>query len=257
MYIYRCEDSLESIFSAIYNVYENKHNKAEVSLVLDAQPRLFSTEILVETDSEKYEKVIRTIRRQFGDNDYRSVCLALASFDEEKAQAVYGTVSQGLERNCGQGHLFDNLADEYVNKAFKLARNADRENCHLRGFSRFEELENGLLFSKIEPKNNLLAFLMPHFSDRFPAENFIIHDKGRNLYGIHHAESVENGKIGWYLLQGEYWMSEDLKLSSEEIKYQMLFRGFCQEIAIDSRKNPKLQQNMLPLHFREFMTEFQ
>ncbi len=256
MYIYRCEDSLESIFTAIYNVYEDKHSKDEVLLALEDEPRLFATQIAVEPNRVKYEKVIRTIKQRFGESDYRSLCLALTSPDEEKAQAVYGTVAQGLAYNCRWGHLFDNLADEYVNKAFKLARNADRENCHLRGFSRFEELENGLLYSQIEPKNNLLAFLMTHFADRFPEENFILHDVSRNLYGIHQAENAENGNPGWYLLQGDDLVLKELQISSNEIKYQALFKYFCQSITIDSRRNVALQRNMLPLHFRAFMTEF-
>lgn len=256
MYIYRCEDSLESIFTAIYNVYEDKHSEDEVLLALDDEPRLFAVQIEVETDCIKYEKVIRTLRREFGAENYRSLCLALTSPDEEKAQAVYGTVAWGLKSKCGGGHLFDNLADEYVNKAFKLARNADREYCHLRGFSRFEELEGGLLYAQIEPRNNVLTFLMTHFADRFPEEDFVLHDVGRNFYGMHRAGEMEGNEPAWYLIQGEEFMPQNLQLSSDEIKYQMLFKHFCNCIAIDSRRNAALQRNMLPLHFREFMTEF-
>ncbi len=256
MYVYRCEDSLEGIFTAIYNIYEDRHSRDEVLLALNDEPRLFAVQIAVVPDIVKYEKVVRTLKQRFGERDYRYLCLALTSPDEEKAQAVYGTVAQGLAHNYRWGHLFDNLANEHVNKAFKLARNADREDCHLRGFSRFEELGNGLLYSEIEPKNNIMTFLMTHFADRLPEENFILHDVGRKLYGLHHAESVVNGKQGWYLIQGEEGGLENMEISSEEIKYQMLFKRFCQTITIDSRRNPKLQQNMLPLHFREFMTEF-
>lgn len=256
MYIYRCEDTLESIFTAIYNVYEDKHSGDEVLLALDDEPRLFAVSIEVVADDIKVEKVVRTIRRQFGEANYRSLCLALTSPDMEKAQAVFKTVAGGLATKCGGGHLFDNLADDSVNKAFKLARNADREYCHLRGFSRFEELEGGLMYSRIEPRNNVLTFLMPHFADRFPEENFVIHDVGRNLFGIHRADTMESNDSEWHLFQGEDFIPENVQLSSTEIKYQELFKVFCRRIGIDSRKNIALQRNMLPLHFREFMTEF-
>lgn len=256
MYIYRCEDTLESIFTAIYNVYEDKHSNDEVLLALDDEPRLFAVSLEVVADGVKVEKVVRTIRRQFGETDYRSLCLALASPDEEKAQAVYKTVAGGLVTKCKEGHLFDNLADDSVNKAFKLARSADREYCHLRGFVRFEELEGELMYSQIEPKNNVLTFLMPHFADRFPEENFIIHDVGRNLFGIHRADNSDINESAWCLVQGENMWPENMKISSNEIKYRELFKGFCSSIAIDSRRNAALQRNMLPLHFREFMTEF-
>ena len=51
--------------------------------------------------------------------------------------------------------------------------------------------------------------------------------------------------------------SEDrIVYSQKEDEYQQLFKQFCDSIAIESRKNDKLQMNMLPLRFRPYMTEF-
>ena len=256
MYVYRCQDSLESIFTAIYQVYEDRRSREEVLLSLDDEPMLFSTEIAVKEDEVRYSKVIRTLKSRFGEENYEDICLALASPDPEKAQAVYGTIAAGLKNQCGRGHLFDSLADADVNKAFKLARNASRENCHLRGFTRFEELEQGIMYAKIGPKNNLLTFLMPHFADRFPEENFVLHDDGRNLFGVHPA-TVGTGGEAWYLLRGEDLSAENIQVSATEYRYQFLFKEFCRSIAIGGRRNLELQRGMLPLRFREYMTEFQ
>lgn len=256
MYIYRCEDSLESIFTAIYNVYEDGRKDDDVLLTLDDEPRLFAVENIVEPQVEKCEKVMRTLQRKFGVPNYRSLCMTLASPDAEKAQAVYVTVKQGIASKSIPGHLFDNLADIYVNKAFSLARNADREYCHLRGFVRFEEMEGGLMYAQIEPRNNVLVFLMEHFADRFPEENFVLHDVRRNLYGLHSVQETTKREMSWCLVQGADLEEKERNLSSDEIKYRELFKGFCQAIAIEARRNTRLQQNMLPLHFREFMTEF-
>lgn len=249
MYIYRCEDSLEGIFTAIYRVYEEHRSREEVLLTLDDELRLFSTVTVVEPDEERFQKVIRTLRRDFGEKDYEYLCLALASTDEEKAQAVYATVAAGLRSGCGAGHLFDNLADTQVNKAFRLAQNASRESMRMWEFVRFEELENGILYSKIKPKNNVLVFSMPHFADRFPQEHFVLHDVGRDLFGVHPAGEE------WFLLRGEKG-SPDLPVSASEEKYQLLFKEFCRSIAIDERRNLQIQRGMLPLRFREYMTEF-
>ena len=51
-------------------------------------------------------------------------------------------------------------------KEFSLARPANTDYGHLREFVRFEELERGILYSKFEPKSNVLTFLMHHFADR-------------------------------------------------------------------------------------------
>lgn len=44
--------------------------------------------------------------------------------------------------------------------------------------------------------------------------------------------------------------------SADERRMQALFRHFCCQISIEERENPRLQRQMLPLRFREFMTEF-
>lgn len=44
-------------------------------------------------------------------------------------------------------------------------------------FIRFRELENGILFSEITPKAQILTCVADHFEDRFPLENWIIYDK--------------------------------------------------------------------------------
>lgn len=252
MVVYRCEDSLESVFTAIYQVYEEKRAQEDTLLSLSDEPILFAEDRQVIPCAEKVLRVMNTLKRRFGEENYLSLCMALATEDGEKAQAVYRTVADGLKRGCRPGHLFDNLANDWVHKAFSLARGAEREIQHLKGFVRFEELENGVLYSRIGPKNNALTFLMPHFADRLPIENFMIYDEKRRFFGLHPA-----GKQ-WYLLRGEEAEdSPEFSLSEEEKKYRELFRGFCRTIAIKERRNLKLQKSMLPLRYQEYMVEFQ
>lgn len=263
MTVYRCEDSLEGIFTAVYLAYEEKRNHEDTYLALNDAPMLFAEDVPVLPDWEKAGKVINTLNCRFGEKDYQYLCMALAAEDEEKAQAVYRTVTDGLGRRAHPGQLFDNLADSFVNKAFALARNTWREIDHLRGFVRFQELENGMLYSRIGPKNNVLDFLMPHFADRLPIENFVMYDDRRNLFGIHPAGKQwvlfcgsEEGDAGTGGAGPGHRLSE-MGLSGEEVQYQALFRRFCHAITIEGRRNAGLQQNMLPLRFREYMTEFQ
>ncbi len=252
MIVYQCEDSLESIFTAIYNAYEEHRDHADTRISLTDELLLFAEYVPVTVDREKAAKVIRTLKRRFGEKDYQSVCFALASPEADKGQAVYQTIVKGLKGNVGPGHLLDNLADDECNRVFALARAASRENHHLYGFLRFEEVQNGILFARIGPKNHLLTFLMPHFADRYPMENFVIYDDKRNLFGVHPAGGE------WYLVGGEEAMpdSSAMQISEKEQMIQDLFRHYCYTIAIRERENIKLQQNMLPLRFQEYMTEF-
>ena len=251
MTVYRCQDTLESIFTAIYRAYEEKRDHEDTLLCLTDDPILFSEDVTAEADEERARKVMNTLKRRFGNKDCASLCMALAAGDTDKAQAVYRTVVKGLRVGSRPGRLFDNLADRDIHRAFALARGVSREVGHQKEFLRFQELDNGVLFSGIGPKADVLAFLMPHFADRLPEENFVIYDEKRNLFGIHPA-----GR-DWYLLRGEE-AQETLRLrySQEELCYQELFRLFHDTISIRERKNDKLQKGMLPLRFREYMVEF-
>lgn len=251
MTVYRCRDSLESIFTAIYRVYEDGRHPEDACLALHDEPLLFAEDVWVQPDMDRYLKVMSTLKRRFGEKDYLSLCLTLASADEDKAQAVYRTVALGLADHCSPGHLFDRLSDPHVMKAFSLARKVGREEEHLRGFLRFKETEAGILYADIGPVNNVLTFIMPHFADRLSTENFVIHDDRRDFFGVHPA-----GKQ-WYLLSGEETQKPDPSLSQEERRYRELFGGFVQSIAIRERKNLALQRNMMPLRYQKYMVEFQ
>lgn len=250
MTIYRCEDTAESVYTAVYQAYEERRDPADTLLCLTEEPFLFAEDIVVRADAGKTRKVLDTLCRRFGRENSLQLNMALASGDAWKAQAVYRTITEGLKNRCRPGHLFDNLAQDEIHKAFALGRSVSREVWHQMDFLRFQKLDNGVLFSRIGPKYDVLAFLMPHFADRLPIEHFLIYDEKRNLFGVHPA------RRDWYLLRGEEaQMSLRLQYSEEEPHFQELFRQFCHTIMIEERRNRKLQLSMLPLRFREYMVE--
>lgn len=245
-----CEDSPEGIFTGVYEAYalHLPHERIRLQTGAQEQPVLFADYREVETDTEKAKKVIRTLKSRFMQEDYEAVWLALTASSPEKAQAVYGSIVWGLS-DKRRGSILKHLTDENIRRLMELSRGAGKELQHLKGFLRFEELENGLLSSVIRPKNAILPMLAEHFADRLPMENFLIYDEGRGHYAVHPA-----GKE-WFLMQGEE-QERKPALSVKEEYYRELFCQFCHSISIDERKNLKLQRNMLPLRFRPYMTEF-
>lgn len=49
----------------------------------------------------------------------------------------------------------------------------------MKGLVSFSSLQNRMFYSPIEPENDIVEFLAPHFCDRFCGESFLIHDVGR------------------------------------------------------------------------------
>jgi len=252
MRVYQCEDSLEGVCAAIYRAYEEHAEHQGTWIRVDRELMLFGEYIPVETDLERAEKVMRTLRRRFGREDYEALGLALTTPDPEKAQAVYQTVVYGLRAKPMPGHLLDHQTDPYVLKTFQLAKKAGREYARLQEFLRFRELDRGILYAENNPRCHVLPYVMAHFANRFPQEDFAIRDIGRGLLGVHPAGGE------WYLTD-----SQELTLalrqagySSQEMAYEELFRYFCHKIAIRERRNIGLQNQMMPKRFQKYTIEF-
>lgn len=248
-----CEDSLEGIFTGIYEAYATKLPLETIIIETGNQDnfRLFTTYRTITLDGTKAAKVVKTLKERLGEEDYHTLCMALSSPAPDKAQAVFRTVVWGLKEKRYRS-IMEHLTDDYIRRVLELSRGAGNELQHLKGFLRFQELESDILFSTIHPANDLLPLLALHFSDRLPKEDFIIFDEGRKLYVVH-----PSGKE-WFMMRdipGTGNLSE-VPITAAEEYYQELFRHFCHSISIEARENLKLQRNMLPIHFRKYMVEF-
>lgn len=247
-----CEDSLEGIFTGIYEAYamKERHDRIHIQVGEEENLRLFAVYIRIMPDAGKAAKVAGTIQRRLGIEAYLDICRALASEDGEKGEAVYKTVVCGLRMRDGR-RVMGNLADNSVHKVFELSRFTRNEIHHWKEFLRFQELESGILFSEIGPKSNVVTFLAPHFADRLPLSDFIIYDEKRGIFAVHPR------KKEWYLVTDKDFDKKEIgNYTEQELEYQELFTFFCHKIAIKERKNLKLQRNMLPLRFQEYMVEF-
>lgn len=252
-YYLTCEDSLEGIFTGVYDAYLLKKPHEQIHLCLGEEEnyRLFAVYAECKADEAKAAKVAKTVVERLGQETYLALCRAMASPQTDKADAVYKTIVTGLSMKNGK-EVMGNLVNPYIHRVFELARfTANEAHFHVE-FVRFSELQNGILYSEIGPKNNIITFIMPHFADRLPLENFVIYDEIRNIYAIHPV------KGDWYLFTGEPDEKESFHmLSAGEEKYSELFFHFFHSIAIKERKNLGLQRNMLPIRYRKYMTEFQ
>ncbi len=255
-YILICEDSTEGILTGVYEAYQLKkkmgiesHDNIHLATRQPDMQRLFTQYEQIQTDSEKAEKVINTLVKQFGNEVWYQISMALVSCFDDKADAVYHTIVLGLQLRDKK--ITDRLQEDCVHRTFQCARASGNELCHLKQFLRFAELQNGILYAKIDAKHHVLPYLMPHFADRLPADNFVIYDENTQIFGLHASYKK------WYLMRGADFDEDQLVYSEIEKEYQKLFQRFCESIAIEARVNPKLQRSMLPLRFRDNMTEFQ
>lgn len=247
-----CEDDLESIYTAIFVAYELKLNPKNTHIQFDGMETMefFTEYIYVDRDSQKAERVAKGLLRKFGETVFEQFMYLLCAESPKRADVLYHIIDLGFSLKYPET-IFQNLGNVWVMEGFEMKRKANKELLHLMGFLRFEELKSGILFAKFHPKTDCILFLARHFADRFPSENFVIYDMKRKKCIIHPYRSQ-------WILRTNVEMEDfsSLEESDKEHFFELLYKEFCKTIAIEERKNEKLQQNMLPHHFRDCMVEF-
>lgn len=251
MYIFVCEDSLEGIFTGVYDACASKLGHRNIRLTTGEPENfeLFSEYILVTPSAEKTSKVVNTLVSRFGRQFYESIYQAAMSGEThtnkkmDKADAIYETILLALASGDGQKVLLS-LGEPCVYRIFELCRATNHEACHHLEFLRFSELENGVLFATIHPKDHVLPFISDHFTDRLPQENFIIYDETHQMASVHKASK------GFLLVDASDLDLEKIKrYSDNESEYRKLWLTFFDHIAIEARKNPGLQMQLIPKRY--------
>lgn len=252
MTVFWCEDSLDGILTGVYEAWDSRLGHANVKLKTDEQDtlELFCEYRYVQTDLEKAERVLRTVRQRLGEEAKEAICYAAACEHPGRADAIYRMIVLGLHMQDGKA-VVHCLQNPDVLLVMKLRQKAWHEAHRLMGFLRFEELANGVLFGKFRSVCAVLPLIAPHFADRYRQEDWVIQDLDRNLLAVHRKNSI------WILTDAEGLNLDYLEeYSEQEEEFQALWKSFCKSIAIEERRNPRCQQNLLPLRFRPCMTEF-
>jgi len=252
--IFLCENSMDGIFTAIYQAWSSGYGHANVKIEEKSEKNnysnfeLFSDYIYVETDFDKAIKVAKSIKSKISMDVYEMVCRVALSNYQGKGDLIYRFLILGFHVGSS---IINHLSNETVNKVFKLSRYVNNEVHHFLGFVRFSEHNNNILISTIHPKNNVLSLIVPHFADRLPLEKFAIIDGNRNICALHLPEKP------WILVDAPDAKSiiSDYDINKYD-EYQDLWKIFFDSIAIEARINPKLQRNNIPLRFRDDMPEF-
>ncbi|MCB6414711.1 TIGR03915 family putative DNA repair protein [Dorea acetigenes] len=250
--MYICTDSVTGIFSAVYEAWKSGRDSDTCGIVFrgKVEQELFCEYCEIEESERKALAVEKMILRHLGERAYWDIYHAALSEREEKGNAILGAMLEA-RRIPDSTKIMDHLSHPMVEKVFEMSRSVDGEAHQLKGFLRFRELEGGILFAEITPKNRVLTCLAPHFSDRLPTENWMIYDKNHREIALHEA-----GKR-WVLASDDTLDFEKTRnISEAERHFSELWKGFCRTISIEERSNPRCQRQHLPLWYRVNMTEF-
>ena len=267
-YIFICEDTLEGIFTGVYDAWNSRLGHENIELRTNEPENLefFCEYIYVTTDTEKAQKVRRSIYKKLGWGAYSDITVCVYGSYPDKADAIYHTlvdclspsgslygkkIPSGFHPNGTGSNYLENLCNPYVKRVAQMKKNIWNEQHRMKEFIRFRELSGKILFAKIDPAHNVLPLIEDHFSNRFPLERWMIYDERRKNALVHEPKKG-------CLLMTDILLKDEFLDGYADISgnYEDLWWNFCHSIAIESRNNPKLQRQFAPIKFRKNMVEF-
>lgn len=250
MTVFTCEDTFEGMMTCIYDAWAARLGHENVRLQTEPilQQELFCRYVHVEGDTQKTEKVVRSVQQKISVQAYRRMYLAAMSFEADKLDAIYRFLVLGFAYGS---NILERMSEPAVMRIWELSRKVGNEAHFFREFTRFTSLDGRVYAAHIEPKCNIAAITAEHFADRMPSENWMIIDDNRRIGAIHPKNRT------FYMTEfSEEEMDRLLVSEKQTDAYTDLWKEFFRSIGIEARKNPECQRNMMPLWYRKHVTEF-
>ena len=238
---YYYDGSFDGLLTVIFIAYKDRKNNELRIIVKTSQFLLGLDDINVITDFSEARRVEKAICDKLSQNFLNNIQTCFLSCDKNKDIVIVHTVYKALK----QGKEILNSLDEHAFYVNKLVKQVLNERHRYLGVLRFKEVKDGIMFSTIEPKNNVLPILLSHFINRMKREKFAIYDKKRKMIAYYDTKKVE---IFFVKILEIEW-------SDEEIEYSELWKTFHKSISIKERENKKLQQSNLPKYYWKHLIE--
>lgn len=245
MKIYLYDDTFEGLLTSIYDAFYS-NGSPPTSIYGKSQtntPLLLGNIVEISTDINKFKKVKNAIINKINFLSLKKMYFAFLSNYEDKGIIIFNYLKIAFKLgpdvhdflNIDVIRLVDNITKKVLNE------------CHrFEGFIRFNQIEEKLLYSSIEPDNDILELIGDHFKNRFPREYFIIHDISRQKALIYNTNFYE-------IIDMDMETYEKLKFHNDE--YTDLWKTYFKATTIQERKNLKLQCRMMPKRYWKHILE--
>ena len=245
MLIYTCDGSFEGLLTSIFEAYNRKENPSRILLCSHFQESLIEEKVHIETDDSKAKRVLDSIITKISHNSFEKIYYTYLSEHEDCGTWIYNYIRLGLK----MGRAIDNhLSDDFVLKVHKTSLKVLGERHLLLGLLRFQEIGENIFYAPIEPQHNVIELIAPHFVNRLPNENWIIHDKKRGLAAVYDKNNLAINPTDF---------TGTFDKSPHEDSYQTMWKSYFKSIAIKNRINPKLQRRNMPSRYWNYLTEKQ
>lgn len=217
---------------------------------------LFASVHRVVTDEGRAGRVARALRQKLSGNAVTCLAASLYSGLPELDLHLFRYVCKAVKADRS---IETDFADPDVLFVTNTCRKVYRERLRMMQFVRFQKTADGTYFSMVEPDYDVLPLIVPHFSDRFREERWLIFDR-RRRYGYYYADHrpvrVTFGGDDAVFRLPDGRLTPEMR-DGDEQWYQDLWRTYFKAVCIRERLNPRKHKKDLPVRYWKYLTEKQ
>lgn len=252
MRIYTYDNTFEGFLTCVFDCYNRKDFPVDICPRYGEQRYLFVESMDVASDPQKAGRVWKGIQKNLSGKNKQLLFYAYLSEEVGIEMKIYRFL-----RRMFSGHL--NLETDYgdsdVLYLTQMAQKVKKEAMRMLQFVRFQRTKDGMYFCGIEPKYDVIPLVIGHYRKRFADQLWLIYDVKRN-YGIfYNKDKVEEVVLSKKQFNSYNGQVKKALLDENEDFYQRLWRSYFKHIAIEERKNLRLQRQFMPRRFWRYLPE--
>ena len=240
------DSTFDGFLSVVFEIYRQHLDVGEIcpDRCCDSPCNFFLQPFRIETSCESSTRLKRAIVNQANADVLNVLETAFRSEEsgvEMKILVYLRKLFAGNDPNYGK-----NPASDEMLPLFMLARSVRHEAGGMLGLVRFDKTPDGIYFSEIEPRYDILPMIIGHFKGRFANENWVIYDSKRG-YGVFY-----DGKRATEITIPDMAGVRSATSPDETVR---LWQDYYKSIAIKERENPRLLRRCLPTRYWKHLPE--
>ena len=200
---------------------------------------------IIKLEIKQEDNIVYNINKNLGSRIFNGLYYLYLSDKQNKEMLIYYFLLYSIKY---KEKVFLLRKNDYIAEALKVIGYVGRESHKLKGFLRFRELQNKVLYAEFSPTCNVLPIMVKHFKNRLLKETWIIKDVKRNYLAYYDQKNI-------YFLDGENINISFLNNSMEEEKVSKMWKIFYDTVGISTRKNDRCRRNFMPKKYWHYITE--
>ena len=252
MIIFKYDKTFEGLLTAVFDAYFRRMFP-DALLEEGAVLPIFYDEVhVVVADEEKSQRVWKGLERKLSKSALSCLTVCWLSELPEVDMLLFRYMRKAID---APKSIELNFGDEDVLEVTKLWKKVNFERLRMNQFIRFQKAADGTFFAPVEPMYNVLPLTLPHLTNRYADQRWLIYDMKRQYgyyYDLKDTQEVRFEEKESHFLTG---LLDDSIMDKDELLFQRMWQTYFKSIAIKERINPKLHKQNMPVRYWKYLTE--